>query len=273
MTVDLNNSLFIYRYAVILQDPGHIPEQQPRFELKALDSQGQLVDPNCGYNTYEFVWDNETPEGTDDDITLQEGNSPIYVEPCLNRKRILIKMYDPMGCWASTEITLEQRFALVATATVKEELCVQDDNGIITLIISCGTPPYTTSPNTNIGSEFEQGKLVYVRDANDCSLALPVSLASAVGLTATLSIDYFCETANPKTKNSVEIHIDPTLLDDVIFTLDGDSETSTLEPLFTNLTQGNHSLTIAYKNGCTNDALRLVLIILTPCNCNCLLRE
>jgi PKD repeat protein len=49
LTVDASNALFIYRYAVVLQDQGHIPAQQPRFEISVLDSVGNLIDPNCGY--------------------------------------------------------------------------------------------------------------------------------------------------------------------------------------------------------------------------------
>lgn len=48
MTVDSSNSLLIYRYAVVMQDPSHPRESQPRFEMVVLDSVGNLIDPNCG---------------------------------------------------------------------------------------------------------------------------------------------------------------------------------------------------------------------------------
>ena len=47
--VDASNSLFIYKYAVVFQNPvNHIPEDQPRFGLKIVNSSGQVVDQNCG---------------------------------------------------------------------------------------------------------------------------------------------------------------------------------------------------------------------------------
>ncbi|TAH44001.1 MAG: PKD domain-containing protein [Bacteroidetes bacterium] len=46
--VSPSSSLFIYRYAVVLQDPNHSQPEQPRFEIKVLDASGNLIDPVCG---------------------------------------------------------------------------------------------------------------------------------------------------------------------------------------------------------------------------------
>lgn len=51
ISVDSNNSLFIYRYAVVLQDPGHAPSDQPRFSIRVFDQNNNPV--NCG--TYNVV--------------------------------------------------------------------------------------------------------------------------------------------------------------------------------------------------------------------------
>lgn len=51
MTVTPSSSLFIYKYAVVLQDPGHSPEEQPRFQVRVLNAAGQLIDPVCGVYT------------------------------------------------------------------------------------------------------------------------------------------------------------------------------------------------------------------------------
>jgi len=37
------NTLIIYKYAVILEDPGHSAQDQPRFEAKLLDQNGQVI--------------------------------------------------------------------------------------------------------------------------------------------------------------------------------------------------------------------------------------
>lgn len=46
MTVDANNSLFLYRYAVVLQDPSHDPPDQPRFQIRMFDQNDQPI--GCG---------------------------------------------------------------------------------------------------------------------------------------------------------------------------------------------------------------------------------
>ncbi len=48
LTVDPSNALFIYNYAVVLEDPGHAPNEQPTFNLRILDQNNNLIDPTCG---------------------------------------------------------------------------------------------------------------------------------------------------------------------------------------------------------------------------------
>lgn len=48
---NINNYSLIFRYAVVFQDPGHQPADQPRFEVKAYDSAtGNII--NCSQYTY-----------------------------------------------------------------------------------------------------------------------------------------------------------------------------------------------------------------------------
>ena len=52
-TLDVNesNALFIYKYAVVLQDPGHKAEEQPYFKVSIFNENRELIDPLCGsYN-------------------------------------------------------------------------------------------------------------------------------------------------------------------------------------------------------------------------------
>lgn len=47
------STLFIYKYAVVLENPGHIPTQQPKFETKILNSMGMPIGGGCGtYTVY-----------------------------------------------------------------------------------------------------------------------------------------------------------------------------------------------------------------------------
>lgn len=48
---NMNNYSLIFRYAVVFQDPGHQPSDQPRFEVKAYDSATNAI-INCSQFTY-----------------------------------------------------------------------------------------------------------------------------------------------------------------------------------------------------------------------------
>lgn len=48
ITVDSSNAILVYSYAVVLQDPGHSPFLQPKFNVEILDNNGNIVDPVCG---------------------------------------------------------------------------------------------------------------------------------------------------------------------------------------------------------------------------------
>lgn len=47
-----NADLLILQYAVVMEDPNHTPEDQPRFTLEILNSANQVIDPLCGYEDF-----------------------------------------------------------------------------------------------------------------------------------------------------------------------------------------------------------------------------
>ena len=51
MMVTPQNSLFIYKYACVLEDPGHPPNAQPVFQMRLLDQAGAQIGGNCGQYT------------------------------------------------------------------------------------------------------------------------------------------------------------------------------------------------------------------------------
>ncbi|NTW31163.1 MAG: PKD domain-containing protein [Bacteroidetes bacterium] len=61
LTVNPNNTLFIYKYAVVLEDPGnnHAVNERPKFTIRILNSIGNVVDPICGF--YEVVASGSIP--------------------------------------------------------------------------------------------------------------------------------------------------------------------------------------------------------------------
>jgi len=60
ITVDSTSYLFVYRYAVVLESPGHqTPPEQPAFNVQIQDLQGNTIDSACGY--YQFYSPNVPP--------------------------------------------------------------------------------------------------------------------------------------------------------------------------------------------------------------------
>jgi uncharacterized protein (TIGR02145 family) len=55
--VDNTSYLFIYRYAVVLQNPPHQFNQQPSFTVAVTDSTGAIIDSTCGYY---YIYANDT---------------------------------------------------------------------------------------------------------------------------------------------------------------------------------------------------------------------
>ncbi len=44
--------LLLMQYAVVMEDPNHTPEDQPRFTLEILNSADQVIDQTCGYEDF-----------------------------------------------------------------------------------------------------------------------------------------------------------------------------------------------------------------------------
>lgn len=52
LTVNNQNALFVYKYAVVLENPsGHAPNEQPEFRMRILNQLGQQIGGNCGQYT------------------------------------------------------------------------------------------------------------------------------------------------------------------------------------------------------------------------------
>jgi gliding motility-associated-like protein len=78
VNVTEETSLFIYKYAVVLENPDHSPEEQPSFTIEVADISGNLIDSACGYyyvyahkgmpswhSCGDVVWKDWTPVGID----------------------------------------------------------------------------------------------------------------------------------------------------------------------------------------------------------------
>ncbi len=171
---------------------------------------------------------------------------------------------------------------------VQQELCAGDLDGRFEIIITGGTAPYATSLNTTDNSAFVADKTIYtgleggktydvfIKDANNCITSATMMLDPSVDLSADIIIDYQCQEDTSILANTVTIGIASEFANDVIYVLDGDITTEQLEPVYQNLSSGEHTLTITHANGCINDQVKFTIqetpppltLILTESNIN-----
>jgi len=85
---DATSALFIYNYAVVLEEPGHSPSEQPRFEIQVRDQFGNVIPCTFyevaagngipGFQTYGGIrWKNWTTVGVDLTAYI---NTPVTIE-------------------------------------------------------------------------------------------------------------------------------------------------------------------------------------------------
>lgn len=174
-----------------------------------------------------------------------------------------IIVQDANGCFEFIEFTITEPTVVEMEVSTTPEICVGEENGSITITPSGGTAPYSTSLNSNADGDFEDGRLVYddlasgtyvvfVRDANGCTINEIVEIDAGANLNATTEVTYECAGDTPNNRVSLTFE-DPSVMDDVLFGLDTvDPGQMVLEPNFENLAPGEHFITIAHANGCIN---------------------
>ena len=166
-----------------------------------------------------------------------------------------VHVKDSNGCILIQNVIVNGPPALVVTlANLIPEVCYGDEDASFTIAISGGVAPYATSLD---GAPFVPGQLTYeglaggqtyhiaVRDANGCVTPLTVPMANGVKIEPVADVAYGCAANAPS--NTVTITVHPDVVASVVYTLNGQSQ---LEPVFTNLTPGTHTVAVAHSSGC-----------------------
>ncbi len=168
---------------------------------------------------------------------------------------------DANGCFEQLQYTITQPTLLELVATPTPEVCAGSADGAITLNISGGTAPYSTSLNSNADADFEQDRLafngltggnylVFVRDANGCETNVLVDIEPGVNLNATITPVYECNGDTPTNYVNITLE-DQTVIGDVLYALDSTNPADMqLNPDFRNTAPGIHYIAIAHTNGC-----------------------
>ncbi|WP_291787994.1 T9SS type B sorting domain-containing protein [Maribacter sp.] len=168
---------------------------------------------------------------------------------------------DQNGCFEYLTYTISEPSSLAVTVETTPEICVDSQDGSITLDITGGTAPYSTALNSNNDADFVLNRteffdmaagnyLIVIKDANGCDTNVVVDIETGVNLNATIEPVYECSGAIPD--NFVNITLeDGSVIGDVLYAIDSvDPSALQLNPDFRNTAPGNHYITIAHANGC-----------------------
>ncbi|MBO0330890.1 T9SS type B sorting domain-containing protein [[Muricauda] lutisoli] len=169
---------------------------------------------------------------------------------------------DVNGCFITFQFELTQPEPITAEAiNIMDEVCFESSDGSFELQISGGTAPYETSLNSSADANFVQDQflfqnltagthVVFVRDAQGCETNVVVEIEPGVNLAATVTPIYECTGFVPD--NYLEIVLeDESIANDLMYALDStDPADMQLTADYTNMTPGDHYLTIAHANGC-----------------------
>jgi large repetitive protein len=170
---------------------------------------------------------------------------------------------DSNGCFEFIEFTINQPELLEMELTSTPEVCAGDQDGTVSVTISGGTAPYHTALDSNADDDFVQDRLlfddlaggtyiVFVRDANGCTINQTITVEGGANLNATAEVVYECTGDTPN--NSLQLLLeDTTIAGDVLYALDSiDPNDFGLDANFTNMAPGSHYVAIAHANGCIN---------------------
>ncbi|MNK10931.1 bacterial transduction protein [compost metagenome] len=175
-----------------------------------------------------------------------------------------LKVRDAIGCEVVyPEIIITQPAeALVATANVTPESCILAKDGKITINVTGGTAPYSTALNTQTEANFQEGVFeytglyggnydIFVRDANGCYLPkITVTVVKGVNMHPYITTVLSCNNNLPV--NTVTVHVDPSIEDEVTFSLTGVAGSYTPNPTF-EFNPGMHTVYIEHVNGCKKE--------------------
>ena len=168
---------------------------------------------------------------------------------------------DINGCFEQLQYTIIEPTIMDVASTVTHEVCAGEADGSISIVITGGTAPYSSSLNSNNAADFIADQtsfadlaagtyVVFVEDAQGCQTNIVVEVEAGVNINATAIPVYQCTGDTPS--NYLEVTLeDPSVSDDVLYALDSqDAGDLVLSPDFSNIAPGNHYLYISHANGC-----------------------
>lgn len=281
ITVTPENALFIYKYAAVLQDPGHTPNSQPGFTVQLLDVTNLPAVPiteNCGvYNVYAGQADQDFQECGD--------------VKWLNWKTIALNLTPYIGRDLNIEFItrdcvfeLHFGYAYISAKCSALRLSTKTCEGSNSVILSApeGFSSYQWYQNgTLIGSEkdFEFSVGTYpigtvfeciitaISNGVECPVTISTVLGNPIQINPSFTTSLVCGGSTLFSGSEIQFQDTSTIQNDVIATWEwrfGDNTTSNEQnPIKIYENPGNYTVTLIVTslNGCSK-TLQFPIIIL-----------
>ncbi|WP_212895838.1 T9SS type B sorting domain-containing protein [Capnocytophaga canis] len=178
----------------------------------------------------------------------------------------LVRASDENGCYVDFDVTIQAATRLTAVLdVVTHEICFGAADATASITISGGKAPYHTAFNSNaVSATWTQSndgrvyydnlpagenQVIFVKDANGCSTYVVIpSINAGVDLQLSATAKVECVSANT-ISSEVIVLVNSNYASLVTYALDGG--TPQRNNIFTNVSSGTHTITVAHPNGCT----------------------
>ena len=176
----------------------------------------------------------------------------------LNKGDYTVMAKDANGCFVYIPVKITEPDLLRVVIDQKtDEICYGARDGSVSLTITGGTQPYSTSIDG--GATWELNKTLYtglasgthrilVKDVNGCrpTTDIAVMIKEGVDLQATATVIYSCN--SNRVKNDIRVSVAMAESGNTVFALDGGA--SQASSLFESVSSGTHTITVRHTRGC-----------------------
>jgi large repetitive protein len=176
-----------------------------------------------------------------------------------------VLVQDANGCYKTIPVTIREPATLTLNSVEQQELCT-GAGGSSAITITGGTAPYYVSFNNETsfiqipsnGNQYTipnitggQDYTIYIKDANGCTTDRTITMTAPVTMTPQITpVTYGCTTSSSLLNNTVTVSIlETAIVSQVQYSLDNTTSYQG-SGIFTNLTNGLHTIYVKHSNGC-----------------------
>ena len=270
-TVTAANSLFVYKYAVVLEDAGHTPAEQPEFSVRILDQNGVQVSGSCGIYTVYGGQPGQNFQTCGGVTWLPWTIVGVDLSPYIGQT-IFIE-FTTKDCSQSGHFG----YAYISTECLPLLVDVEYCEGANTVTMTApdgfqsylwiqtgATTQSITVPNPVVGSTYTCTVTTFSNQGN-CSLNLDAQVVPT-NIEADFTVGDQCEDIPLQFTDGSQVTMGSGTVNSWLWTF-GDGQTSTLKnPLHTYATAGTFNVQlIAYSSiGCSDTTEQVVTIHARP---------